>query len=79
MTFKERYNQVYGFIKEYYEDNHIYPSYSDMEDGTGIQSGNLELIINQLVKDKKLGRKAGASRGFWLVKLPISAPIETNP
>jgi len=64
-TFKERCEEVYKFIVDFYYNNHFGPTYSEMIDGTGVLRGNLALVIKQLIADGKVERRSNTIRGIW--------------
>lgn len=62
---KQRSEEVYKFIADFYYKNHFGPTYSEMIKGTCILRGNLALVIKQLIKEQKVERRSNTVRGIW--------------
>jgi repressor LexA len=63
-TFEDRCSQIYDFFMDFYYKNDMSPTFGEMVKGTGIQRGNLHLIVKQLIEDKRLGGKSEIPRGL---------------
>jgi repressor LexA len=77
-TFGERCSQVYDFFMDFYYKNDMSPTFGEMAEGTGIQRGNLHVIVTQLIEDGKIVQKSKAPRGLLpahpLGSLPLHFP-----
>lgn len=74
-TFEERCSQVYDFFMDFYYRNDLSPTYSEMIKGTGIQRGNLHLVIKQLLDDKRLSGRSEIPRGLLPGNILGSLPL----
>src|SRR6266498_3187306 len=74
-TFGERCNQVYDFFMDFYYKNDMSPTFTEMEKGTGIQRGNLHLLIKELLDDKRLGGRSEIPRGLLPGHILGSLPL----
>lgn len=74
-TFGERCSQVYDFFMDFYYKNDMSPTFGEMVEGTGIQRGNLHVIVTQLIEDGKIIQKSKAPRGLLPAHLLGSLPL----
>jgi repressor LexA len=74
-TFGERCSQVYDFFMDFYYKNDMSPTFGEMSAGTGIQRGNLHVIVTQLIEDGKIVQKSKAPRGLLPPHLLGSLPL----
>jgi repressor LexA len=74
-TFKERCDQVYDFFMDYYFKNDMSPTFSEIVKGTGIQRGNLHVIIKHLMEEGRLGGKSEVPRGLLPGHILGSLPL----
>jgi len=74
-TFDERCSQVYDFFMDFYYKNDMSPTFTEMVNGTGIQRGNLHVIVKQLIEDKRFGGKSEVPRGLLPAHVLGSLPL----
>ena len=60
---------------DFYYKNDMSPTFTEMEKGTGIQRGNLHLLIKELLDDKRLGGRSETPRGLLPGHILGSLPL----